>query len=127
MATVRLCGWFVMFGALGGFVPPTSRRKNCRASPGATGLVESKFPLKSNACAGTPRGDPFVMRRESGLDLRLLQGFPRSVPLHRPEPPQLRERDDGGGLPAEVDHLVRLGRIRVPGRLHTHEFNRTGH
>ncbi len=35
------------------------------------------------------------MRRESGLDLRLLQGFPRSVPLHRPEPPQLRERDDG--------------------------------
>src|ERR1035437_10166196 len=34
----------------------------------------------------------------------------------------LRERDDGGGLPAEVDHLVRLGRIRVPGRLHTHNF-----
>lgn len=51
------------------------------------------------------------MRRESGLDLSLLQGFPRSVPLHRPEPPQLRKRDDGGGLPTEVDYLIRLGRI----------------
>jgi hypothetical protein len=67
------------------------------------------------------------MRRESGLDLRLFQGLSRSVPLHRPEPPQLGERNDGGGLPAEVDHLVRLGRIWVPRRLHTHNFNRTGH
>ena len=56
------------------------------------------------------------MHRESGLDLRLLQGIPRSVPLHRPEPPQLREWDDGGGLPAQVDHLERLGRIRLMAR-----------
>jgi len=33
---------------------------------------------------------------------------------------EFRERDDGGGLPAEVDHLVRLGRIRAGSRLHTH-------
>src|SRR5580704_11788218 len=33
---------------------------------------------------------------------------------------EFRERDDGGGLPAEVDHLVRFGRFRAGSRLHTH-------
>jgi hypothetical protein len=51
--------------------------------------------------------------REGGLDLRLFQGFGRGVPFYRTEAPQLRKRDDGGGLAAEVDDLVRLGRIRV--------------
>jgi len=55
--------------------------------------------------ARAPRGDPFVMRRERRLDL----GLGRGVPLHRPQPPQLRERDDRGGLAAEVDYLIRHG------------------
>jgi hypothetical protein len=67
-------------------------------------------------CAGTPNGDPFVMRRQGGLDLRFLQRFRRGVPLYRPEPPQLGEWDNGGGLAAEVDHLERLNRIRALGR-----------
>jgi hypothetical protein len=66
-------------------------------------------------CAGTTRSDPFVMRRESGLNLRFLQGFPRSVPLHRPEPPQLHERDDGGGLPAAIrQRALADGRATLP-------------
>jgi hypothetical protein len=39
------------------------------------------------------------------------------VPFYRTEAPQLRKRDDGGGLATEVDHLVRLGRIRDRVRL----------
>src|SRR5271165_5939527 len=61
------------------------------------------------------------MCRKRGLDLRLFQGFRRGVPLNRPEPTELRERHDRGGLPAEVNHLVRLGRFRAGSRLHTHK------
>ena len=60
------------------------------------------------------------MCRERGLDLGLLQSFGRSVPLHRPEASKLRERDDRGCLPAEMDHLVWLGLFRVASRLDTH-------
>jgi len=37
--------------------------------------------------SGTPCGDPLVVRREGGLDLRLLQGLRRGVPFYRTEPP----------------------------------------
>ena len=40
--------------------------------------------------------------------------------FYRPEPSQLGERDDGGGLSAEVNHFERLDRIRAPGRLCGH-------
>jgi len=60
------------------------------------------------------------MCRKRGLDLRLFQSFRRGVPLNRPKPTELRERHDRGGLPAEVNHLVRLGRFRAGSRLHTH-------
>ena len=60
------------------------------------------------------------MCRKRGLDLRLFEGFRRGVPLNRPESTELRERHDRGGLPAEVNHLVRLGRFRAGSRLHTH-------
>ncbi len=39
------------------------------------------------------------------------------MPFNRPEPSQIRQRNDGSGLPAEVDHLVRLG---TASRLHGH-------
>jgi hypothetical protein len=42
------------------------------------------------------------------------------VAFYRPEPSQLAERDNGGGLSAEVNHLERLDRIRAPGRLCGH-------
>ncbi len=76
--------------------------------------------------SGTSCGDPLVVCRKVGLDLRLFQGLRRGVPFYRTEPPQLYERDDGGGLAAEVDDLVRLGRFWVFSRLRTHRVNRTG-
>ena len=102
-----------------------------RRRPGTNGssLVSAEqlgHDLFVRTRAGTPRGNPLVMCREGGLDLRLFQGFRRGVPFYRTEPPQIRERDDGGGLPAEVDHLVRLFRVRLVSRLHTHTVNGTG-
>ena len=66
------------------------------------------------------------MRREGSLDLRLFHGFRRSVPLHCTEPPQLGEWDDGGGLPPQVDHLVRLSRFWAASRLSAHAVNGAG-
>jgi hypothetical protein len=43
------------------------------------------------------------------------QDLGRSAVLHRAKASQLRQRDDRGGLPAEVDHLVRLTRVRIAG------------
>src|SRR4051794_11924058 len=37
----------------GGFVPATSKRKNCRGLPGTTGLVESKLPDASKGWTAT--------------------------------------------------------------------------
>jgi hypothetical protein len=39
------------------------------------------------------------------------------VTLNGPKAPQLRQRDDRGGLPAEVDDLVRLTRVWITRRL----------
>jgi hypothetical protein len=63
------------------------------------------------------------MYREGGLDLGLFQGFGGGVPFDRPEPPQIRQRNDGSGLPAEVDHFVRFG---TASWLHGHIDNDTG-
>ena len=71
----------------------------------------------------TPRGHPFVVGGEGGLDFGLFQRFGGGVPFNRPEPSQIRQRNDGSSLPAEVDHLVRLGAVS---RLHSHTGNDTG-
>ena len=67
------------------------------------------------------------MCREGGLDLGLFKGLRRGAPFYRTEPPQLCKPDDGGGLAAQVDDLLRLGRIRVLVRSDAHRFHRTGH
>jgi hypothetical protein len=54
--------------------------------------------------------------REGGLNLRFFSSLGRSMPFHRPKPPQLAQRNDGGRLPAEVDYLVRLGWLWTAGR-----------
>lgn len=64
-----------------------------------------------------PRSDPVVVGREGGLDLGLFQGFRGGVPFDRSEPPQIRQRDNGGCLSAEVDDFIRLG---TPSRLRSH-------
>ena len=89
-----------------------------RSRPGTTGssLVAAEqfgHDVFVRPRAWASRGDPLVVCREGGLDLRLFQGFRRGVPFYRTEPPQLRERDNDGGLAAEVDHLVRFVPVRV--------------
>ena len=57
-----------------------------------------------------------VKPRQVGLARNALAGWLEGRPradeavLVASEPPQLRERDDDGGLAAEVDHLVRFVR-----------------
>jgi hypothetical protein len=102
-----------------------------RPRPGSTGFSlvtaeELGHDVFVRSRAGAPGGDPFVVGREGGLDLRFFQGFGRGVPFHCPEPPEFRKRDDRGGLPAEVDHLVRFGWFRAGSRLETHTANGTG-
>ena len=70
--------------------------------------------------ARAPRGDPFVVRREGGLDLGFFQGLGRCVPFERLEPSQLGERDDGGSLPAKMNYLIRPGGFRDASGLHAH-------
>jgi len=66
-------------------------------------------------CAGTTCGGPFPVRSESCLYLGVLQELGRGTAFSRPQPPQLRERDEGGSLAAQVDHLIGLVRVRVAG------------
>lgn len=97
-----------------------SLRRNINSARGYCPPIELAAKRLARIWFRLHHGAPFVMRRESGLDLRLLQGFPRSVPLHGPEPPQLRERDDGGGLPVQVDHLqvVQVDHLQVGAAAH---------
>lgn len=67
--------------------------------------------------AWASRGNPFVVRRERRLDLRVFPGLRRRVPLHCPQPPQLCQRDNRSGLAAKVDHLIRPGWIGTAGCL----------
>src|SRR5450755_69868 len=70
------------------------------------------------------RGHPLPVAGQRGFYLGLLQDLGRSEVLHRAKAPQFRQRDDRGGLPAEVDHLVRLTRVRIVRWLGAH--NRHG-
>src|SRR6266702_5637984 len=68
----------------------------------------------------TASSDPLPVACECRLNLGCLQDLSRSVALHRPEPPEIGDRDDRGGFPAEVDHFVRRSRIWVTSRMYAH-------
>ncbi len=70
--------------------------------------------------ARAARGHPLPVTRQRGLYLRLLPDPGGRVMLNGPKAPQLRQRDDRGGLPAEVDDLVRLTRVWITRQLRAH-------
>ena len=62
-----------------------------RSRPGTTGssLVAAEqfgHDVFVRPRAWTSRGDPLVVCREGGLDLRLFQGFRGGMPFYRTEP-----------------------------------------
>ena len=70
--------------------------------------------------AGTARGHPLPVVRQRSFYLGLLQDPSGGVALDCLQPPQFRQRNDRGGLPAKVDHLVRLAVALIIGRKRTH-------
>ena len=54
------------------------------------------------------RGHPLSVVSQCGLYFGLFEHLGWSTTFYRPEPPELRQRDDRGGLTTEVDHLVRF-------------------
>src|SRR5262249_32975055 len=71
-------------------------------------------------CARPASRHPLLVSGQRCLYLGFFQDLSRGAPFHRPEPSQVGERNDGGGLPAKVDHLIRLMRVLVAGRLRGH-------
>ena len=71
-------------------------------------------------CTRPPSGHPFQVGGKRCLDLSFFQDLSWSTAFHRPKPPQLGKRHDGGSLPAKVDHLIRLMRALIAGRLSGH-------
>jgi hypothetical protein len=70
---------------------------------------------------GLARTDLAKLNRSLRRNINSARGYSPPIELAakrlaglRQSPPQLRERDDGGGLPAQVDHLERTGPSAVP-------------
>ena len=55
----------------------------------------------------SPSGHPLPVSRQRRLYLGLLQKLRGGMTLHRLQPPQIFERDNGSHLAAQMDHLVR--------------------
>lgn len=74
-------------------------------------------------------GYPLPVGGKRGLYLSFFQDLCRGAAFHRPEPPQVGKRHDGGSLPAKVNHFVWLVRALGVGRLrgHGHHGTRLGH
>lgn len=70
--------------------------------------------------ARAARGHPLPVTCQRGLYLRFLQGRCGRVPLDGPKALQLRQRDNRGSFPAEVNDLVRFTRVCITRRLGTH-------
>jgi hypothetical protein len=70
-------------------------------------------------------GHPLPVSGKRGLYLSFFQDLSRSASFHRPEPPQVGKRHDGGSLPAKVNHLVWLVRALGVGWLHGHGHHGT--
>jgi hypothetical protein len=62
---------------------------------------------------GPASGHPLPVAGQRRLNLGLLQDLSWSAALHRPEPPEFRQRDDRSGLTAEVNHLIRFTWARI--------------
>ena len=70
--------------------------------------------------AGSARGDPGSMAGQCRLNLGLFQDLGRGMALHRSEPAQFGQRDDGRGLTTKMNDLERLIALGTVCRLRTH-------